>query len=187
MTVPVHDLNASHIEQLKQHFDALSDEDVHLRFGNNLCREARHAYVDGINFERDSVFGVYADDLTLLGVAHLACMAGAAELGLSVLPAYRSQGIGSALFNRAAMRARNLQIVELFMNCLAHNGAIMHLARKAGMKIVVEQGGADAFLELSPGTPLTLGQDLAAQGFARFDWVLKANLDCMRRLTEVIR
>ena len=184
MTIPVHNLNESHRELLKRHFDELAEADVVLRFGSNIKPEVRHAYVDGINFERDAVFGVYADDLSLLGVAHLACMDGAAELGLSVLEAYRGHGIGTALFNRAAIRARNLQIVELFMICLAQNGAIMHLARKAGMRIIVDRGDADAYLELPPGTPLTFGQEIAEQGYARFDWALKANVDYMRRLTR---
>ncbi len=182
MTVPVHNLNETHRDLLKQHFDQLADEDVVLRFGSNINRDARHAYVDSINFDRDAVFGVYTDHLSLLGVAHLACLHGAAELGLSVLSPYRGHGIGSALFARAAMRARNLQIVELFMNCLAQNGAIMHIARKAGMRIVIEHTGADAYLELPPGTPLTIGQEMAEQEFARFDWALKANVDYLRRL-----
>ena len=182
MTIHVRHLQRRDADLLKRHFDALADDDVRLRFGHLIGTDARHAYVDGIAFERDAVFGVYADDLTLLGVAHLACTGGTAELGLSVLAAYRGHGIGSALFNRAAMRARNLQIRELSMNCLAQNDAILHIARKAGMKIVFAQGGADACLELPPGNPVTLGQDLAEQGIARFDWALKANADYIRRL-----
>lgn len=184
MSIPVSRLNASHRDLLKQHFDELADEDVRLRFGNMLNHDARHAYVDGINFERDSVFGVYSDDLTLLGAAHLACMAGAAELGLSVLPACRGLGIGTALFNRAAISARNLQIVELFMHCLTQNRAIMHIARKAGMRIIVEHADADAYLELPPGNPLTFGQEMAQQQFAQFDWALKANVNYLRRVTR---
>ena len=161
MTVPVHSLNSTHRELLKRHFAELADEDVRLRFGSTINRDARNAYVDAISFERDTVFGVYADDLSLLGVAHLACFHGAAELGLSVLAPYRGHGIGTALFQRGAMHARNLQICELFMNCLAQNGAILHIARKAGMRIVVEQTGADAYLELPPGNPLTFGQEMA--------------------------
>lgn len=184
MTIPVNRLDHSHLNLLKRHFDELADEDVRLRFGSTLNHDARHAYADGIRFERDSVFGVYTDDLTLLGVAHLACFNGAAELGISVLSQYRGNGIGTALFNRAAMRARNLQIVELFMNCLAQNGAIMHIARKAGMRIIIDHTGADAYLELPPGNPLTIGQELAEQQFAQFDWTLKANVDYLRRVTR---
>ncbi|MBL0121792.1 MAG: GNAT family N-acetyltransferase [Betaproteobacteria bacterium] len=185
MTIPVHRLNHSHLELVKRHFDELSDDDVRLRFGNLLNLDARHAYVDGIRFERDSVFGIYTDELTLLGVAHLACVDGAAELGISVLPAYRGHGIGTALFNRAAMRARNLQIVELFMHCLTQNAAIMHIARKAGMRIIVDHADADAYLELPPGNPLTIGQELVQQQLAQFDWTLKANVDYLRRVTRI--
>ena len=184
MTIPVHRLNHSHLDLVKRHFDELADDDVRLRFGNLLNRDARHAYVDSLRFERDAVFGVYTDQLTLLGIAHLACLEGAAELGLSVLSGHRGHGIGTALFHRAAMHARNLQIVELFMNCLTQNHAIMHIARKAGMRIVIDQSGADAYLELPPGNPLTIGQELAEQQFARFDWTLKANVDYLRKLTR---
>lgn len=186
MKIPVHRLNHAHLNLLKRHFRELADEDVHLRFGSMLNHDARNAYVESICFERDTVFGVYTDDLTLLGVAHLACADGAAELGISVLAPYRGHGIGTALFNRAAMHARNLRIVELFMNCLAQNAAIMHIARKAGMRIVFEHAGADAYLELSPGNPLTIGQELAEQQFAQFDWTLKANVDYLRRVTRAL-
>ena len=185
MTIPVHSLNHSHVALLKRHFEKLADDDVRLRFGNLLNHDARRAYVDNIRFERDAVFGVYSDDLSLLGVAHLACLDGAAELGISVLSPCRGHGIGTALFNRAAMRARNLQIVDLFMNCLAQNGAIMHLARKAGMRVVVEHADADAYLELPPGNPLTIGQEVAAQQFAQFDWTLKANENYLRRVARI--
>jgi len=182
MTIPVYRLNDSHLDLLKRHFDELADDDVRLRFGSLLNRDARHAYVDSISFERDAVFGVYSDELTLLGVIHLACFKGTAELGISVLSPYRGHGIGTALFNRAATHARNLQIVELFMNCLTQNGTIMHMARKAGMRIVVEHSGVDAYMELPPGNPMTFGQELLEQQFAQFDWTLKANADYLRQV-----
>ena len=68
MIVPVHNLNSAHVPELKAHFDALDSADTHLRFGNCLSRAAKHQYVERIDFLRDNVFGVYADDLTLLGV-----------------------------------------------------------------------------------------------------------------------
>jgi GNAT superfamily N-acetyltransferase len=184
MTIPVHHLDHTHVGLLKRHFDELADDDVYLRFGSLLNHDARNAYVDSIRFERDAVFGVYTDELTLLGVAHLACFDGAAELGISVMSPFRGHGIGTALFNRAATRARNLQLGELFMNCLAQNRAIMHIAKKAGMRIVVDEYGADAYLELAPGNPLTFSQDFAHQQLAQFDWTLKTNLNYLRRLAQ---
>lgn len=187
MTIPAYRLTSAHLPLLKQHFDKLDDAAVHLRFGNGLSREARQTYVDQIPFERDTLFGVLADDLTLLGVAHLACLSGSAELGISVLTPYQNQGIGSALFKRAAMHARNLQIVELFMHCLTQNGAMMHIARKAGMHVVVENADADAYLELPPGTPFSVGQEFVEQEVARLDWTCKINVDYLRQTRKAAR
>ena len=173
MTIPVQELNHNHVALLKRHFNALGADDVRLRFGTPMSSEQLDSYVDRIPIGKDIVFGVYSDDLALIGVAHLACWPGAGELGLSVLPQYRGLGIGSALFGRAVMRARNMQIVELFMHCLAHNKGIMHIARKAGMHIVQEHAEADAYLELLPGNPLTLGREIVERQFAFYDWARK--------------
>lgn len=71
------------------------------------------------------------------------------------------------------------------MNCLAQSGTIMHLARKADMRVVAEHADADAYLELPPGNPLTIGQEVAAQQFAQFDWTLKANVNYLRRVARI--
>ena len=173
-SVAVQQLDANHAALIADHFKTLADDDLRLRFGMPMRAEQIDRYVASINFERDVVFGVYADDLTLVAVAHLACWPGAGELGLSVLPGHRGSGIGTALFDRAVMRARNAHIVELFMHCLAQNDAIMHIARKAGMRVVHDHSEVDAFLELEPGNPLTLGQEAFAQQYALFEWARKA-------------
>ena len=58
-------------------------------------------------------------------------------------------------------------------------------ARKAGMRILVEQADAHAYLELSTGNPLTIGQEVAAKQFAQFDWTLKANVSYLRRVARI--
>ncbi|MFX6330911.1 hypothetical protein ABTF76_21900, partial [Acinetobacter baumannii] len=44
---------------LLRHFLALEEKDRLLRFGSKLSDEMVTRYVEGINFERDTVFGVY--------------------------------------------------------------------------------------------------------------------------------
>lgn len=182
MTIAVHELGVHHIPLLKQHFTALETEDRQLRFGIALKNEQIEAYVDRIRFGEDAVFGVYADDLTLIAVAHLASRADPAELGLSVLPEARGKGIGTLLFQRAVMRARNLRIDQIFMHCLAHNSTVLHIARKAGMRVVFTSGEADAWLVLPPGTPMTYGQELVQDQVALLDWAMKAALFGRRSL-----
>ena len=174
MTIAVHELGVHHIPVLKQHFTSLGMEDRRLRFGIPLKDEQIEAYVDRILFGEDAVFGVYADDLTLIAVAHLASRADPAELGLSVLPEARGKGIGTLLFQRAVMRARNLRIVEIFMHCLANNSTVLHIARKNGMRVVFTQSEADAWLVLPPATAASLGQEAVHDHVALLDWAMKA-------------
>ena len=53
------------------------------------------------------------------------------------------------------------------------------------MRILVEQADADAYLELSTGNRLTIGQEVAAQQFAQFDWTLKASVSYLRRVARI--
>ena len=94
----------------------------------------------------------------LVGVAHVALFEGAAELGLSVLPSHRRRGIATALFDRGALHARNRGIVELFVHCLSAVRAMRRIARNAGMRVLVEGAGTDAWIELQPATAFTLGR-----------------------------
>jgi len=182
MGIVVHELNSHHIPLIQQHFRALDNEDRRLRFGISLKDEQIDAYVANIRYGEDAVFGVYADDLTLIGVAHLASRADPAELGLSVLSQARGQGAGSELFQRAVMRARNLGITNLFMHCLAQNDAVLHIARKAGMKVLSQGSEADAWLQLPPATMATHGSELANSQQALLDWAVKAALAGPRAL-----
>src|SRR5258708_20908471 len=111
---------------LEKHFLALGTEDRRLRFGVQLGDAGVRAYVARINFERDAAFGVFDDDLQLLGAAHLARAPGHAELGVSVLPGHRGRGLGAALLARAHTHARNWGVHALFMHCLAENRTILH-------------------------------------------------------------
>ena len=92
-TGAVQRLNEGARTNLTAHFLALPPEDRRLRFGAPLSAEAVAHYVDGIDFARDAVFGVVDEDLTLVGVAHVAFTDDFAELGISVLPWWRSRGV----------------------------------------------------------------------------------------------
>ena len=173
MNIHIRELSGFDRPSLEPHFLALDSEDRRLRFGIPINDDAVRAYVARINFERDAVFGVYNDALHLIGAAHLARSDGHAELGVSVLPGARGRGIGGALLARAHLRARNWGVRTLFMHCLTENGAMMHLAHKQAMEIVVESGEADAWLRLSPADASSHFGEVFAQRVALFDYALK--------------
>jgi GNAT superfamily N-acetyltransferase len=173
MNIPIRELTRLDRAALEPHFLALEREDRRLRFGAPFNDAAVRAYVARIDFERDAAFGVYDDALHLIGAAHVARSDGHAELGVSVLPGHRARGIGGALLARAHLRARNWGVRALFMHCLIENGAMMHLARKQGMQIVVESGEADAWLRLPPADASSHFGEVFAQRVALFDYALK--------------
>jgi RimJ/RimL family protein N-acetyltransferase len=143
-------LNSRHRDDIARHLLRLPAEDRRLRFGRPLADGAVQAYVAGIDFGRDSVFGIQDSALELVGLAHLALdpAKGIAELGVSVDSVSRSRGYGFALLRRAVLHAANLGYRVLFMYCLAENATMMRLARRAGLTVVVERGEADARLKL---------------------------------------
>jgi len=148
--VAVQRLNPRHREEIVRHLVQLPAEDRRLRFGHAMRDDSVRDYVEHIDFARDRVFGVLGDQLELVGVAHLALdpAGGTAELGLSVDPRRRGHGHGYSLLKRALLHAANIGCRVLFMHCLAENAIMMHLARKAGLLLVLEGGEADGRLRL---------------------------------------
>ena len=141
---------------LLRHFLALESEDRRLRFGTPLRDESIAAYVNRIDFVRDGVFAVHDGSFEPLAVVHVACSGQKAELGLSVLPAYRNTGMGTLLTELAVMHLRNRGIGQAFVHCLSENGAMMHIARKLGMAVEPCGAETDAHIRLAPGTAQTI-------------------------------
>ena len=173
--VPVQHLNSRHREDIARHLLRLAGNDRRLRFGRQMRDDMIREYVERIDVERDRLFGVHDAELDLIGVAHLALdpAAKVAELGLSVDPGARGMGYGFALLERVVLHATNLGYRVLFMYCLAENGIMMHLARKAGLALVVEAGEVDARLTLERLTPGAVLREAMADQFALVDCMLK--------------
>ena len=151
--VPIRAIGAEHTPELLAHFLALGEEDRYLRFGYAASDAQIKAYVTRIDFLRDEVFGVFNRKLELIAAAHIALscqpkQACQAEFGVSVLESGRGKGIGTRLFRRAAMFARNRGIEILTMQCLTQNAAMMRIARRAGMEVHVEGSETEACLKV---------------------------------------
>lgn len=178
--------------RLLKHFLALPPDDRLLRFGSIVSDEVVTRYVESIDFSRDTVFGVYDRRLRLLGVGHLAfamrdqvvdgvtVKARVAEFGVSVDAAARGMGVGSALFERAAIHCRNADVDTLYMQCLSSNKVMMHITRKAGMEIHRDYGEADAYLKILPAGPGSVMHEAWQEQAATLDYTVKANLRALR-------
>lgn len=188
-TVRVKELSERDRRRLLMHFLALNSDDRLLRFGTVLPDELITKYVQMLNLARDTVFGVYDNKFKLVGVGHLAFAPRealpqvsdatdkerVAEFGVSVSASARGIGIGSKLFERAAIHCRNADVDTLYMHCLSSNQTMMHIAKKAGMEIHRAYGEADAYLKVLPADSASVLQEAVQEQVAAFDYTVKAN------------
>jgi RimJ/RimL family protein N-acetyltransferase len=179
-----------------RHFMALDSSDRLLRFGTMLPDEQVGTYVAKLDFTNDIVFGVYNGLFQLVGVGHLAFTSKearpdsinytdkekVAEFGVSVSKSARGQGIGTRLFERAAVHCRNSDVDTLYMQCLSSNRTMMHIAKKAGMEIHREYGEADAHLHIPPPSPSSVLAEALEEQMAKIDYTVKANARAAFRL-----
>lgn len=194
-TVPVKALGERDRRRMLRHFLSLERPDRILRFGSFMGDEQIAKYVNGIDFQRDMAFGVYNRAFRLAAVGHLAFSPRqpssdgvtekdrVAEFGVSVLKSARGLGIGSKLFERAAIVCRNHDVDTLYMHCLSSNQTMMHIAKKAGMEIHRDYGEADAYLKLGPANPASVLAEAMQEQLATLDYALKANV---RRATKLL-
>lgn len=176
--IPIRSLGPSHRPRIVEHLLALSEQDRYLRFGFPAGDDQIRRYVDGLDFDRDEVFGVFNRRLRLVALAHLAYPPAdqpqaAAEFGGSVSSHLRGRGYGARLFEHAMLHARNRGIDTLFIHALSENTAMLRIARKAGAKVERAGGESDAYLKLPPETLASQVEALFGEGAAALDYQFK--------------
>jgi GNAT superfamily N-acetyltransferase len=176
--VPIRSLGANHRDRIAAHLLALEPQDRYLRFGYAANDEQIHRYVDGLNFERDDIFGIYNRKLELIAMAHLAFSvdpqcASCAEFGVSVLAHARGRGYGGRLFDRAVMHARNEGVGMMFIHALSENTAMLKIARHAGAVVERDGSESEAYLKLPPSTLDSRMSELVEHRLAEADYTLK--------------
>jgi ribosomal protein S18 acetylase RimI-like enzyme len=180
--VPIRSLAARHRPRILRHLLALDSRDRYLRFGYAASDEQVEHYVDGLDFERDEVFGVFNRRLDVIAMAHLAYEQAAdgapdtsriAEFGVSVSAASRGRGFGGRLFDHAVLHARNRGIDTLTISALSENTTMLRIARSAGATVSFEGPDALAHLKLPPEDLASHVEAMVGNHAAEFDYSLK--------------
>ena len=196
LVVPIRSIGPSHGERIATHLLALNAHDRYLRFGYAANDEQIRRYVDGLNFERDEIFGIYNRRLQLIAMAHLALstdpeLKSCAEFGVSVLAQARGRGYGARLFERAVMHARNDGVDMMFIHALSENTAMLNIARKAGATIERAGSESEAYLKLPPADLDSRMTEMLEEQVAQTDYRLKVQAkqfwDILAILQEVRR
>jgi GNAT superfamily N-acetyltransferase len=176
--VPIRSLGPSHRQRIARHLLSLEPSDRYLRFGYAAADAQIQRYVDGLDFERDEIFGIYNRNLELIAMAHLARAEdpqhkSCAEFGVSVLKKGRGRGYGSRLFERAGMHARNEGVDMLFIHALSENTAMLRIATRAGATVVRDGSETEAFLKLPAATFDSRLTEMVEERLAEVDYSFK--------------
>ena len=176
--VPIRSIGPSHGARIAAHLLALTPNDRYLRFGYIANDEQVQRYVDGLNFERDEIFGIYNRKLELIAMAHLAYstdpqLKSCAEFGVSVVAGARGRGYGSRLFERAVIHARNDGVDMMFIHALSENTAMLSIARKGGATIERDGSESEAYLKLPPADLDSRVTEMVEEQIAQTDYRFK--------------
>ena len=119
-------------------------------------------------FSEDRIVLAYVVGEEVRGVAELCPFAppfaDEGEAAFSVESPYRLRGVGTELFKRLLLLARNRGIRTLHVRCLPHNRAMQALARKHRAQLVFEADEIQGQVDPGPATPLSVWQELAEVG-----------------------
>ncbi|MFM9881151.1 MAG: GNAT family N-acetyltransferase [Burkholderiaceae bacterium] len=176
--VPIRSIGQQELGRITQHLLALNERDRYLRFGYAASDDQIARYTQGLDFERDEIYGIYNRKLELIAMAHLAFAyesqcASCAEFGVSVLPHARGRGYGGRLFERAVMHASNEGVSMMFIHALSENTAMLKIARNAGATLERDGSETEAYLRLASPTLDTRMTEIVEDRFAQLDYHMK--------------
>lgn len=153
----------------REHLLRLDPDDRRLRFGYAADAGSIRAYVRGVDPRSHRVLAHLDDDLRVVGAAHIAPAGDNVEFAFSVDRDWRGQRLGTQLFERAVLWARNRGLRTAHIYCLTDNRAMRQIARAAGMEIHTESGESTGALELVPATPFSVLREVTAERWALYD------------------
>jgi GNAT superfamily N-acetyltransferase len=179
--IPVRSLGPRQRERITTHLLALGERDRYLRFGHVATDGQIQRYVEGIDFDKDEVFGIFNRRLELIAMAHLAFplpepdgrRPTVAEFGVSVAADARGRGFGRRLFEHAMLHARNRQVDTLIIHALSENTAMLHIAASLGATVQRTGSESEARLALPPDDFSSHLDELVSTQAAEIDYQIK--------------
>jgi GNAT superfamily N-acetyltransferase len=162
---------ASDAAALKAHLLRLDPESRRMRFGTPVTDYFIEHYAQNALGSHSISHGYFVDGV-LRGVAELrgfrAVTGGEAEAAFSVEKDYQNKGIGTELFGRTVLAARNRGISKLFVNFLSQNARMQAIAKKFDAVLTFDSDGVQGKIDAPRANALSIwkealtdGQDLA--------------------------
>ena len=149
----------------RDHLLRLDAESRRNRFGGAIADDTIRTYA-ATSRGADVILHGYFVDGVLRGVADLRILGGEAEAAFSIEKPWQSHGVGSALLERSLLAARNQGAKLLQVCCLVDNYRMQQLARKFEARLIFDCGTVIGTMENPQPTPLSLMQEMAADGLS---------------------
>lgn len=168
---------------LRDHFLRLDRNSRHCRFAAGVSDETVIAYADRALGPDAIVHGIFVEGV-LRGAAELKLTGrDRGEVAITVEEPWRLSGIGTALFARMLLSARNRGIRHLDMTCLPANRAMQRLAARFDGRVRFVSGDASAAVAAPPATPLSYWREAVADGHGMAAALIEAQARFWRRQT----
>lgn len=156
---------------LKAHLLRLDPESRRMRFGTPVTDYFVEHYAQNALGNHSIAHGYFVDGV-LRGVAELrgfrGVAGGEAEAAFSVEQKFQNKGVGTELFSRTVLAARNRGISKLFVNFLSQNARMQAIAKKFDAVVTYDSDGGHAQIDAPRANALSVwkeavtdGQDLA--------------------------
>jgi len=152
---------------LKAHLLRLDAESRRMRFGTPVSDFFIGQYADNALGSHSIAHGYFVDGV-LRGVAELrgfrGVSGGEAEAAFSVEKQFQNRGIGTELFGRTVLAARNRGISKLFVNFLSQNQRMQAIAKKFDAVLTFDSDGVLGKIDAPRANALTYWKEALTDG-----------------------
>jgi RimJ/RimL family protein N-acetyltransferase len=163
--------------------------DRYLRFGYEATNDNIMSYLEKAfkDFGDTNMWFIVQSGDRIVGSVHVIISDNdVAEMGFTVSPQHRGEGLGQELFQRAATWAMMKGAKTLYTQCLSENQVMQHIAKKNGMTVVtIGYGEKEATINASKGTIQSYFDDRFFDGLAFVDQAITTQKTIIRSLMRL--
>jgi GNAT superfamily N-acetyltransferase len=160
-------LGAGDGSALQAHLLRLDAESRRMRFGTPVTDYFVQNYAQNALGSHSIIFGYFVDGI-LRGAGELrgfrSVGGSEAEAAFSVEREFQNGGVGTELFGRVVLAARNRNIGKLFVNCLAHNQRMQAIAKKFDAVLTFDSDEVTGRIETPRATALSIWREALKDG-----------------------
>ncbi len=154
-------------EEFREHLLRLDAFSRHSRFGAEVSDDFIETYASTALNDNCRVWGYFGPRGNLRGTGELKRFdkdPHSAEAAFTVENNYRGKGVGTELFSRVILSARNRNVRHLYLNCLGENHEMQSIAKKFEAVLVFDHG--DVMCDVNPphSTALTRLEEAFGDG-----------------------